>query len=64
MTLLEMDADTVRELSSIELDTVVGGAGAGGGYGRIYDVPPPPRVVNAPQLGGGGQTNLPHLRAF
>lgn len=64
MTHLGIHAESVRELSAIELETVVGGARAGGGYGRIYDVPPPPRVVNAPQLGGGGQTNLPHLHAF
>jgi hypothetical protein len=64
MTLTAIGAEAKRELSAIELDGVVGGAAPRGGYGHIYDVPPPPRVVNAPQLGGGGSTNLPHLHAF
>jgi hypothetical protein len=65
MTLTAIGAEAKRELSAIELDGVVGGAAPRGGYGQVYDVPPPPRVVNAPVLGGGGsQLPLPHLRQF
>jgi len=65
MRLVAIDAEAMRELSAIELDTVVGGAAPQGGYGHVYDVPPPPRLVNAPQMGGGGsKMNLPHLHAF
>lgn len=65
MTFIAIDAEAKRELSEIELDGVVGGAAPRGGYGQVYDVPPPPRVVNAPVLGGGGaQLPLPHHRQF
>ncbi|WP_256805638.1 hypothetical protein [Bradyrhizobium sp. Bra64] len=65
MTSSAIDAQATCELSAGELEQVAGGGVWTTGPGRNYEPPPPLRVENAPQMGGGGnKLNLPHLHAF